>query len=508
MTPQTHRRTTKARAIAAQRSDRLAMGRLAAVAGLVALALIWASATAWARPAPDSFADLVEKLSPAVVNISTTQRVENQMSRRGPMDSPFDEFFREFFGGEGPGGMMPGNPQREVRSLGSGFVIDPSGIIVTNNHVVGEATGIQVTFVDGLTLEAEVVGVDPATDVAVIKVEHDEPLPHVEFGNSDVTRVGDWVMAIGNPFGLGGSVSAGIVSARNRDIRAGRYDDFIQTDAAINRGNSGGPLFNMDGKVVGINTVILTPTGGSVGVGFAISSALAESVVDQLQEYGEARRGWLGVQIQNVSEEIAESFGLKEPKGALVAGVSTDSPASKAQIQVGDVIQSFNGKPVESPRELSRIVAQTDIGKTVPVKIWRDGRERTLRVAVGQLDEDVLAQTPFGNSEPQRTNETELSDLGMTLGQLTAAARERYGLDDDAKGVLVLAVEADSPAAGRVRRGDVIVEVGQRKVTSPDDLESKLSARAKQGKEPVLLLVNRGGQLTFVAFKIEDAGKN
>ncbi len=503
--PQTGARARAAVVSQAERTGpvRLLIGGLALVA-----ALLWSVSAVLARPAPDSFADLVEGLSPAVVNISTTQRVGGEaggMGRgqgpgAGPGDSPFDEFFREFFGDR-----LPRGGEREVRSLGSGFVIDPSGYIVTNNHVVGEATGIQVTFSNDLVLDATVVGNDEATDLAVIKVNHDEPLPHVSFGNSDTARVGDWVMAIGNPFGLGGSVSAGIVSARNRNIGAGRYDDFIQTDAAINRGNSGGPLFNTAGEVIGVNTVIITPTGASVGVGFAISSALARGVVDQLIEFGETRRGWLGVQIQRVNEDIAESFGLADAKGAVVSGVSQGSPAAAGGVQMGDVILSFDGETVGNERDLSRIVAGTPIGKSVSVVVWREGARRTLSVEIGELNEEKLANfRPVGASGGESGAERELTNLGVTLSELDERLRDRFDVSESITGVLVTEVDPDGPASGQLYRGDVIVQVQQTDVTAPSEVEDKLTSRNTASEKPVLFLVNRGGQLTFVAFRPED----
>ncbi len=473
------------------------------------VASLWTDDRAYARPAPDSFADLVEKLSPAVVNISTTTKVDGPRGRgprQGMPNSPFEEFFRDFFG-QGPNGGRGLTQPREVRSLGSGFVIDAKGHIVTNNHVVGEATEIVVTFDSGLSLDAKLVATDDATDLAVLKVEHDKPLPFVKFGNSDGARVGDWVLAIGNPFNIGRSVTAGIISARNRDIQAGRYDDFIQTDAAINRGNSGGPLFDINGEVIGVNTVIISPTGGSIGIGFAISSALAEGVVQQLIEHGEARRGWLGVRIQNVSDDIAESFGLKEARGALVAGVNNDSPAQKAKIAVGDVILSFDGKDVDSSRDLSRIVAATPIGKSVPVEVWREGRKRRVSVKVGQLDEERLAGATGTGGGDVETEERQLSSLGMTLGELTPTVRSRYDVEKDLKGVIVLDVEPGSPAAGRVRVGDVIVEMDQKPVSEPSTVERKIEDKLKGKKNLVLFQVSRQGMLVFVPVRFEEEDK-
>jgi serine protease Do len=400
-------------------------------------------APAVARGAPDSFADLSASLLPAVVNISSTQATQQRADRGGPEvpsfppGSPFEQFFKDFLernrpgqegrrGGreqDGPreGQRSPGTPPGgRATSLGSGFVIDPAGYIVTNNHVIDGADEISVTFTDNTTLKAKLVGKDERVDLALLKVETDKPLRAVPFGDSDASRVGDWVLAIGNPFGLGGSVTAGIVSARGRDIRQGPYDDFIQTDASINRGNSGGPLFNMDGQVIGINTAIYSPSGGSVGIGFSVPSNLAKSVVAQLREFGRARRGWLGVRIQQITPDIAESVGLKETQGAMIAGVNEGGPADNAKIRAGDVILKFNNQDVKDMRALPRIVAETAIGKDVPVEVWRDSKRITLQAAVGELPEDVqqasTSSTP-NRAAPSRT--AEISGLGARLSPIT-----------------------------------------------------------------------------------------
>ncbi len=494
--------------VRAAQAQHMAGGRLPALGfGLAVLvaAIVW-TGLAQARPVPESFADLVEELAPAVVNISTTQRVDrDERGRRGGRDMPFEEFFREFFDRGAPGGRSPRRP-REVNSLGSGFVVDPRGYIVTNNHVVGDATDIQVNFASGLNLPAEIVGKDEATDLAVIKVEHDKPLPVVKFGDSDTARVGDWVMAIGNPFNLGTSVTAGIISARNRDIRAGQYDDFIQTDAAINRGNSGGPLFNMGGDVVGVNTVIISPSGGSVGIGFAISSSLADSVVQQLIEYGETRRGWLGVSIQRVSEELASSFGLEEATGALVAGVSESGPAQDAGIEIGDVILQFDGKPIDDYRHLSRTVAETEIGKRVNVIVWRDGKRQTVKVKLGKLDPAILADMGGQSGGGTTTGgDRDVDELGITVAPVGGTAAERFNIDPEIKGVLVTDVDPDGPAASSVRPGDVIVEVEQQPVDKPADVSSKIRAeQSKNEDDLVLLLLNRQGQISFRAVRLNE----
>lgn len=342
-----------------------------------------------ASRASGNFAELAEQLSPAVVNISISQVIAPQsLEIPGiPEDSPLNNFFDEFFEQQ-----MKAGPQR-VQSLGSGFLIDPSGVVITNNHVIEGADSIEITFTDGKTLPATLVGSDPKTDLAVLRVESDEALPYVGFGDSDKLRVGDWVMAIGNPFGLGGSVTAGIVSALNRDIHAGNYDDFIQTDAAINRGNSGGPLFNLDGEVVGVNSAIISPSGASVGIGFAVPASTAKPVVEQLLKYGETRRGWIGVRIQTVTPDIAESVGLGPVRGALIAGLTEGGPAAAAGLQPGDVVLAFDGHPIATMRDLPRIVAATEIGSTVELQIFREGETLTRRIEIAQLTDDVEARS-------------------------------------------------------------------------------------------------------------------
>lgn len=467
---------------------------------------------------PDSVADLAEKLLPAVVNISTSQRVQATDQRRVPVPrapegSPFQEFFDEFFG-ERDGGEdgeetpQPRGPRgRQVQSLGSGFVIDSSGIIITNNHVIEGADEIIANFSDGSALTATLIGTDPKTDVAVLKVEPEEPLVAVDFGNSKSMRVGDWVMAIGNPFGLGGTVTVGIISAQNRDINSGPYDSFIQTDAAINRGNSGGPLFNAEGEVIGINTAIISPTGGSIGIGFAVPSNLAVTVVDQLQEFGETRRGWLGVRIQQVTDDIAESLDMAEATGALVAGVTAGGPAEKSGVQPGDVILTFDGKEVPSMRELPRIVADTAVGKAVSVTVLRDGAEVEIAVTLGRLEEGeklIAAQTDA--DENDAANPVEV--LGMMLGEIDDESRAKFELADDAEGVLVIDVVENSNAAEKqVRAGDVIQEVSQQKVSTVEDLVKRIAELQEEGgrRSALLLLVNKEKELRFVAVRLEDA---
>ena len=482
-------------------------------------------APAIARGAPDSFADLAETLLPAVVNISSSQNAQARADRSGPEvpsfppGSPFEQFFKDFLDrnrpgqspqrrgpgrGEGPqpgpDSGPPGGGNGRAVSLGSGFVIDPAGYIVTNNHVIDGADEISVTLQDNTTLKAKLVGKDERVDLALLKVETDKPLRFVPFGDSDAERVGDWVLAIGNPFGLGGSVTAGIVSARGRDIRQGPYDDFIQTDAAINRGNSGGPLFNMAGEVIGINTAIYSPSGGSVGIGFSVPSNLAKSVVAQLREYGRARRGWLGVRIQQVTPDIAESVGLKDSAGAMVAGVNDGGPADAAKIRNGDIILKFNGQDVKEMKTLPRIVAETVIGKDVPVVLWRDGKQVTVQASVGELPEDVQqasAATPPGRTPPSRT--AEISGLGARLSPITDDLRDKFKLSQDQKGVVVTDVIADGTAAGRgLKPGDVIVEVQQEPVSSPADVQERLDRFRKQNRKTVLMLIQSGDGLRWV----------
>jgi serine protease Do len=416
-----------------------------------------------------------------------------------PPGSPFEEFFREFFERN-----RPQQRQRKVTSLGSGFIVDATGYIVTNNHVIKDADEITVALQDDTRLKAEVVGRDPKTDVAVLKVKTTRKLTAVRFGDSDKARVGDWVVAIGNPFGLGGSVTAGIISARNRDINSGPYDDYIQTDASINRGNSGGPLFNLDGEVIGIATAIFSPSGGSVGIGFAIPSATAHPVIEQLIKHGQVRRGWLGVHIQAVTEEIAETLGLKEAKGALVASVIKDGPAKKGNIKAGDVILTFNGKEVPEMRKLPRIVAATDVNKTVEVVIWRNSEKMTLSVTVGELEDreaKVASRSRGGKKEGKAAEKIEA--LGLTVAEVTTDLRERYSLDKDAKGVVVTAVDEGGAAAEKgIRPGDVIAEISQEEIVTPADIMARIKDARKSGRKSVLLLVEGQGGLRFVAVRI------
>jgi len=467
------------------------------------LALFWSPANAVARGAPDSFADIVEKLLPAVVNISSTQKVAGR-GEEGPQfnfppGSPFRDFFEQFQ-------RRPREaPPRRGTSLGSGFIIDKSGFIVTNNHVIEGADQITVVLHDDRKYDAKLIGRDTKTDLALLKVKSKTDLPFVKFGDSDKARVGDWVVAIGNPLGLGGTVTAGIVSARGRDIRSGPYDDYIQTDAPINRGNSGGPLFNLDGEVIGVNTAILSPSGGSIGIGFSIPSQLAVGVIDQLRNYGSTRRGWLGVQIQAVTDEIAESLGLQSSEGALVAGVIKDSPAQAAGFKTGDVIMSFDGRSVTESRKLPRMVAETDVGKKVRVIVWRSGKKVTLGVKLGELEkvDQASLNAPGKETKESGGKGQAIPELGMTLATATKELAGRYDLGEDVSGVIVTGVEKDSSAAEKgVRAGDVIAEVNQVKVKTVKDVVQQVSKATKAGRKSVLLLVNQGGDLRFLALRL------
>ena len=447
---------------------------------------------------PRSFARLAEQVSPAVVNITTRTQIADR-SEEGPMvpeGSPFEDFFRDFQDRQDDGG-----PARRNSALGSGFVISEDGFVVTNNHVIEGADEITVEFYEGFELEAEVVGTDPNTDIALLKVEPDpeQTLKFVEFGDSDASRVGDWVMAMGNPLGQGFSVSAGIVSAKARELR-GTYDDYIQTDAAINRGNSGGPLFNMDGHVIGVNTAILSPNGGSIGIGFAMSSEVVTNVVDQLQEFGETRRGWLGVRIQNVTDDVAEAIGLQTATGALVTDVP-EGPSLEAGVESGDVIVSFDGREVADSGELVRVVANTEVGKSVPITVFRDGEEVELEITLGRREE-AEAAIPAAAEAPE-VAEGEV--LGLTVAPVTDEMREEMGLDDDLSGLVVLDVPEDGEAFEKnVRAGDVITEAGQGDVASVADLEERVEAAREAGRKSILLLIRREGDPRFVALSLED----
>jgi serine protease Do len=458
---------------------------------LAGLAIMFMTIEAGAADRPDSFADQVERLSPAVVNISTTTIVSEGPAMdmpQFPPGSPFEDFFKNF---------GDNDRKRRASSLGSGFIIDDAGIVVTNFHVIENAEEITVTLADETSFTATVLGQDQKTDIAVLKIDPgDVDLTAVPFGDSDSLRVGDWVLAIGNPFGLGGTVTAGIVSARGRDIGNGPYDDFIQTDASINRGNSGGPLFNTDGEVIGINTAIFSQTGGSVGIGFAISSNLAKRVTAQLAEFGTTRRGWLGVFIQEITPDIAESLGLDVAAGALVSTVNENSPAQAAGLEPGDVIVSFDGKMIDKMRDLPRIVAETEIGATVPVKVIRNGKSMEVQVTLGELEKAELVGIVNGEA----AGDTESFDrLGFAVENLNAELAAELGLDASARGVVVTEVAEGGPAAAKgLQVGDIIKRFGQRRVEDAADLGKSVAETLEAGRAGVLLLVESEGRERFI----------
>jgi len=447
---------------------------------------------------PTSFAPLVKAVAPAVVNISTTQKMDQQgMNEENgfsgfPPGSPFDEFLKHFFNQQ----QMQGPHNEKVHALGSGFIIDPSGYVVTNNHVIGNAEEITVIVNQDQKYPAKLIGRDAKTDLALLKIDAGKPLPYVSFGNSDAAEVGDWVVAVGNPFGLGGTVTAGILSARGRDLNSGPFDDFLQVDAPINRGNSGGPLFNAQGKVIGINSAIISPNGGSVGVGFAIPASLAEPVVEQLRVGGKVDRGWLGVTIQPVTPEIAEGLDLSKPAGALVSNVNPGSPAAKAGLQQGDVILKFAGKPVAQLHDLPRLVANTKAGQTAELGIWRNGKEIQLSATIAPLKDNANMTADAGHGGKV----SPANALGLALAPLDPATRQRFGIDQEIHGVLVVGVQDGSPAADRgLRPGDVIVKVGSQKVNRPDQVAQHIDHAREAGKKSVLMLVEREGNDRFVA---------
>lgn len=479
---------------------------------------------------PESVSDLAESLMDAVVNISITQNSkaegdEGVPSPSLPKDAPFQDLFEDYFKNRNNEG---GNTSRKVSSLGSGFVIDASGYIVTNNHVIEGASEIVINFADGSKLTGKLVGTDTKTDIALIKVEPKKPLKAVAWGDSRQMRIGDWVMAIGNPFGLGGSVSVGIVSARNRNLNAGPYDNFLQTDAAINRGNSGGPLFNMYGEVVGINTAIYSPSGGgSVGIGFAVPTELASHVVSQLKEFGEVRRGWLGVRIQPVSDEMIGDLKLDTPRGALISGIVKGGPVEKGPILSGDVVLKFNGQDILEMRDLPRIVAESPIDKPLDVVVIRNGQQMSLKVTLArqaeddkksdaeklaeQLDNNGLAKpegmdpTDPNGQDPAEKPATPADTMGLTLSPLTAENRKEFSIPESVEGVLILDVPANSAAHEKgIRKGDVIVEIAQDFVETPEDVADKIQELKKDDRRNAYLMIaNQKGELRLVAVPIE-----
>jgi serine protease Do len=486
--------------------------RRPALAALTAAAV---AVAAFAPPAfargPDAIADVAESVIDAVVNISTSQAIDSKV---GPMPqlppgSPFEEFFDEFFKNRRGQGDSPNREHtpRRVNSLGSGFILDASGIVVTNNHVISDADEINVILNDGTKLKAEIVGRDQKTDLALLTVKPDKPLRAVKFGDSDKLRLGEWVIAIGNPFGLGVTVTARIVSARNRDINSGPYDNYIQTDAAINRGNSGGPLFNLNGEVIGINTAIISPSGGSIGIGFAVPSKTAVPVIDQLRQFGETRRGWLGVRIQQVTDEIADSLGMKQTRGVLVAGVDDKGPAKPAGIEPGDVIVNFDGREIKEMRDLPRVVADTPVGKDVQVTVIRKGKEETKTVKLGRLEDGEKKAALSKNEDPGTPEEKSVvkKTLGLDLANLTDDLRKRYKIKDTVKGVVITGVAEGSGAADeRLVAGDVIVEVAQDPVSSAAHVQKKVDQLKKDGRKSALLLVaNAEGEVRFVALALQ-----
>jgi serine protease Do len=458
-------------------------------------------------PFAEIFAQLAARLVGVVVNISTTQATPPPAAKGAPdaqlpsPGTPLDEFFRDFFGEKGaPGG--PGSPSPRPASLGSGFIIDPSGIVVTNNHVIANAEQITVTLSDDTTLQAEVIGRDAVTDLALLKVDPKTPLPAATWGDSTKTKVGDWVLAIGNPFGLGGTVTSGIISATARDIHSGPYDDFLQTDASINRGNSGGPMFNLAGDVIGINTAIYSPSGGSIGIGFAIPSALARPIIDQLKATGKVERGWIGARIQPVTDEIAEAVGLDKARGAMIAAIDPASPAAQAKLQAGDVILAYDGKPIDRSRQLPRMVADTPPETPVKLTVWRDGKEHEIELKVAGLNSSRSAPPA---PEPEKPKPPPSIDaLGLKLVKLTPELRKQFSLPEGTKGIVITEVPKNGPAAAQgLHPGDLVVALGHEAVGALEEFQQKVAAAKKNGHKNILVRVEREGNTRFVALPLE-----
>ena len=441
---------------------------------------------------PSTFADLAEELMPSVVNISTTQTVVTKTNPfpnfQFPPGSPFEDMFKEF-----------GTPQeRKASALGSGFIIDKDGTVVTNNHVIKDADDILVRVNGDKEYKAKIIGTDPLSDIAVLKIDSDDKFKPVKFGNSDLARIGDWVIAIGNPFGLGGTVTSGIISARNRSIGLSRYEDFIQTDASINQGNSGGPLFNMDGEVVGVNTAILSQ-GGSIGIGFAIPSNNAKQVVDQLIKYGETKRGWLGVRIQDVTKEIADAEELDKPRGALVSSVSPGSPSEKGGIKAGDIILEFDGTVINQMRELPMIVAQTDVGKTVRVKIWRNKKEIFKKIKLGRLE----TSSDFKPKKPKALKTTVIQDLKIEVRPLNDEDIEKRKLPKDTTGVVITSIDADSPVKN-LMINNIIIEAQKKKIKTPGDLQNIVKSSLVANNKTILVVIyNNENQISYIGIKLK-----
>jgi serine protease Do len=488
--------------------------------------LVWAQNPPATAPVPEqnapvlpqqSFAPLVKKVLPAVVNISVTEKSDVEgLSERLPdafRGSPFDDFLKRFFEQHnGEGQLIPrpfrGTPGEEGGAkriaLGSGFIIDRSGYIVTNNHVVGEAAKVEVILQDNSKYAARIVGRDPRTDIALLKINADKSLPYVSFGDSNAAQVGDWVIAVGNPFGLGGSVTTGIISARGRDIHTGQFDDFLQIDAPINRGNSGGPTFSLNGEVIGINTAIYSPNGGSVGIGFAVPANVAKQVVNQLESHGKVSRGWLGVQIQEVTPAIAASLGLHGESGALVSVVTPNSPGAKAGLKQGDVVLSFNGSEVKQLRDLPRLVAATAPDSTANLQVWRNSQSTELQVKLGEAPENPKVAT----TEDQPSGESRVEAMGLHFGALTNDMRRELRLGRDANGVVITGVDDGSAAeAVGLTRGDVLVSINQQPVSAPEQAVQKLKEIAKSPQKTALLLLNRHGVSQYLGMDLgKDAG--
>jgi serine protease Do len=469
---------------------------------LISYVLIIAfSLNSFADSYPPDFSELSARLSPAVVSISTTMSMDPNVpgAPKFPPGSPFEDFFNDFF--EKRGGQRPPRERKPQQAMGSGFIINESGLIVTNNHVIDDAISINVILTDNRSFKAKLIGKDKKTDLALLKIDSEDKLPTVKWGDSDTAMVGNWVLAIGNPFGLVNTVTAGIISARGRDISAGPFDDFIQTDASINRGNSGGPLFNLNGEVVGINTAIFSPSGGSVGIGFSVPSNLAKGVIFQLEKYGKTKRGWLGVRIQTVTDDIASSLGLDETKGALISGVMPDGPAKLAGIKSGDIIIKFDDKDVEDMRSLPRIVAETEIDKPVSVEVWRNGMPIQLQVIVGEMieEQEVSVNKPKNNNPES----LEIEKLGLLLSNISDDFRAKFNIPRNLNGVLILNVRSETDASDKgILPGDIIIEVSQNKVFTPSDVEMRVNEEINSSRDFALLLINRKGTLSYIALKL------